>query len=249
MQTKKDEIIKTLTTSEEILKSTGMYINKPVCKKWMEDFVDEDTGNVVSIERNSVLYDKGTLINPGLTPELLFYFQSNEFTEIEVSNQKREAYEVSTGEKSYLATVQIGKKKKKFLYKSVNIHLAIEGLKDFIELNFNGPYAVISIKQFQISIILDDTLQSLKEATEEEENIEDDKFYQISVAAIFENAFVDYNVTATVKSRSLERALILFESKLKENYKDEKFSVKLEEAKIIKVDYLIDDEFMSAYKE
>jgi DNA-directed RNA polymerase subunit beta len=31
-------------------------------KSWVEDFVDEDTGEVVSIERNEVIIDRETVI-------------------------------------------------------------------------------------------------------------------------------------------------------------------------------------------
>ena len=33
-------------------------------KTWIEDFVDEDTGEVVSIERNDVVIDRETVIEP-----------------------------------------------------------------------------------------------------------------------------------------------------------------------------------------
>jgi DNA-directed RNA polymerase subunit beta len=33
-----------------------------VLKTWVEDFVDEDTGEVVSIERNEVIIDRETII-------------------------------------------------------------------------------------------------------------------------------------------------------------------------------------------
>ena len=35
-----------------------------VLKTWIEDFVDEDTGEVVSIERNEVVIDRETIIEP-----------------------------------------------------------------------------------------------------------------------------------------------------------------------------------------
>ena len=33
-----------------------------ILKTWIEDFVDEDTGEVVSIERNEVIIDRETII-------------------------------------------------------------------------------------------------------------------------------------------------------------------------------------------
>ncbi len=33
-------------------------------KSWIEDFVDEDTGEVVSIERNEIIVDRETVLEP-----------------------------------------------------------------------------------------------------------------------------------------------------------------------------------------
>jgi DNA-directed RNA polymerase subunit beta len=34
-----------------------------VLKSWIEDFVDEDTGEVVTIERNEVIIDRETILD------------------------------------------------------------------------------------------------------------------------------------------------------------------------------------------
>ncbi|HWB63187.1 MAG TPA: DNA-directed RNA polymerase subunit beta, partial [Chitinophagales bacterium] len=44
-------------------KAIGRRLAARVLKTWMEDFVDEDTGEVVSIERNEVLLERDTLID------------------------------------------------------------------------------------------------------------------------------------------------------------------------------------------
>ncbi|MCB9189277.1 MAG: DNA-directed RNA polymerase subunit beta [Flavobacteriales bacterium] len=45
-----------------IKKAVGRKLAARVLKTWVEDFVDEDTGEVVSIERNEVLIDRETVI-------------------------------------------------------------------------------------------------------------------------------------------------------------------------------------------
>ena len=40
----------------------GRKLAARVLKSWVEDFVDEDTGEVVSIERNEVLLDRETVL-------------------------------------------------------------------------------------------------------------------------------------------------------------------------------------------
>ena len=42
-----------------------------VLKSWVEDFVDEDTGEVVSIERNEVLFDRETVITADIIQDII----------------------------------------------------------------------------------------------------------------------------------------------------------------------------------
>ncbi len=44
-------------------KMLNMYLAKRVLKTWEESFIDEDTGETVTIERNEILFDRGTLID------------------------------------------------------------------------------------------------------------------------------------------------------------------------------------------
>ncbi len=47
-----------------VKKVVGRKLAARVLKTWVEDFVDEDTGEVVSIERNEVIIDRETVIEP-----------------------------------------------------------------------------------------------------------------------------------------------------------------------------------------
>ena len=49
-------------TKANLKKISGRKLAARVLKSWVEDFVDEDTGEVVSIERNEVLIDRETII-------------------------------------------------------------------------------------------------------------------------------------------------------------------------------------------
>ena len=50
-------------TKVNLKKLTGRKLAARVLKTWIEDFVDEDTGEVVSIERNEVILDRETIIS------------------------------------------------------------------------------------------------------------------------------------------------------------------------------------------
>ncbi len=65
------EILEIFNLAEEhkvsktnIKKLVGRKLAARVLKTWVEDFVDEDTGEVVSIERNEVILDRETTIEP-----------------------------------------------------------------------------------------------------------------------------------------------------------------------------------------
>ncbi|PHR32172.1 MAG: DNA-directed RNA polymerase subunit beta [Fluviicola sp.] len=49
-------------TKANLKKALGRKLAARVLKSWVEDFVDEDTGEVVSIERNEVLLDRETIL-------------------------------------------------------------------------------------------------------------------------------------------------------------------------------------------
>ena len=50
------------TTKANLKKAIGRKLAARVLKTWVEDFVDEDTGEVVSIERNEVILDRETVL-------------------------------------------------------------------------------------------------------------------------------------------------------------------------------------------
>ena len=52
-------------------KAVGRKLAARVLKTWIEDFVDEDTGEVVSIERNDVIIDRETVIEESHIEEIL----------------------------------------------------------------------------------------------------------------------------------------------------------------------------------
>ncbi|MBR3831453.1 MAG: DNA-directed RNA polymerase subunit beta [Muribaculaceae bacterium] len=58
-------------TKTNLKKAVGRKLAARVLKTWVEDFVDEDTGEVVSIERNDVVIDRETVLEEDLIDEIL----------------------------------------------------------------------------------------------------------------------------------------------------------------------------------
>ncbi len=58
-------------TKANLKKVVGRKLAARVLKTWVEDFVDEDTGEVVSIERNEVIIDRETVLEENHIDEIL----------------------------------------------------------------------------------------------------------------------------------------------------------------------------------
>jgi DNA-directed RNA polymerase subunit beta len=58
-------------TKTGLKKLIGRRLAARVLRSWIEDFVDEDTGEVVSIERNEVVIERDTVIEEEHIEEIL----------------------------------------------------------------------------------------------------------------------------------------------------------------------------------
>lgn len=95
----------------------GKYLYEAAVKKWTEDFMDDDTKKIVSVERTEVIMERGTYIDQDVLQQLTFSIQAQEIEKVKVCNEviiKREmatknAYEVAmTGSCGGSARVWVG---------------------------------------------------------------------------------------------------------------------------------------------
>lgn len=226
-------------------KMLNMYLAKRVLKTWTEDFVDESTGKVVSIERNEVLFERGILIDQDVLTQIRFCMEADGIKEVEVSNQKRMAFENENKcLYPYIAQAQIGDKKYKFLLYATGLDNVIAILKDYIELNYQSGFTLTMAKEFDSCIILTDNLKERKvdsaseaylkneisseeyldamdsENTENEEPKPDEKkFYQIGTKVVFDDE-EERIQTFVVHTFSVDRAMMLITHWIK-NKEDE----------------------------
>ena len=128
VETRKTEVRFTTSDPKEML---NKYLVKDVHKTWKEDFLD-DTGTVVQIDRNSLLFTRGTVITQDVLAKIRFHMDAGEIKEVEVSNQQRVAFELkNTLPQSYMAQVLVGDRKMKFLLHATGVQCAIDVLKDY----------------------------------------------------------------------------------------------------------------------
>lgn len=191
IQTRKDEIRYKTNDQRRMI---GKYLAKNAVKTWTEDFIDESTGEIVSVERNEILIESGKYIDADLASKIAFYIQCKELAEVEVSNQRRLA-KVLKGTNLYpfKVTAVIDGKKHNFILQAQDATKAIEVATDYIELTFSQGFYITGVKWLDNVVILNDRLRSSVEATEganeagqeadnSEEKRDDTKYYKVEAA-------------------------------------------------------------------
>lgn len=219
------------------LKMLNMFLPNRLLRTWKEDFVNEETNEVTTIERNEVILERGTILDQEAISLIKFHMEAKDITEVEVSNQRRMAYEVENNcIYPFEAQAMVGDKKIKFLLHANNIDRASLVMKDFIELNYRDPFWLVQVKQFTPCVILTDTLKQLKqdavqtdmfEESEEEESEDeltdkDKKFYQIETKIECEDADGKWEVSQefVIHTFDTPRAMILINRYLQEKEKE-----------------------------
>ena len=220
-------------------KMLNMYLAKGVYKTWNEDFIDEDTQETITIERNELLFTCGTLIDQDTLAKIRFSMEADGIKEVEVSNQKRMAFENENKcLYPYIAQAQIGDKKYKFILYATGLENVIAILKDYIELNYQSGFTLTMAKEFDSCIILTDNLKERKvdsvseaylkdeisseeyldaidtEDTEKESKPSEKKFYQIETKVTFDDE-EERTQTFVVHTFNVDRAMMLISHWLK----------------------------------
>ena len=152
----------------------GKYVAQTVSRKWNEDFVDEETGEVASIGRSEWVASRGAWIDQDLLSKITFHLQAGDIQEVEVSNQKRDAYlSISPYLSMWVVTAGIDSKNVKFLLYANSITMAIKILEDYVELHYSGGFTLVGAKHHSATAFIKDGLSA--EEQEQGENPEEDQ--------------------------------------------------------------------------
>ena len=155
VKTRKDEIRFKTDNPKRLL---HMFICAPVLKKWYENFVDGD-GKNVAVERQEILFEKGTYIDLDVLQRIQFSQQAGECSEIEVSNQRREAWELeNTHLFPYSAKAKVLDKKYHFILYATSIRNVLDIMNDYLELNYSEGFTITNVQEMDQCIILTDEL-------------------------------------------------------------------------------------------
>lgn len=188
MQTRKDEV---RFRTSDVRRIIGKYLASHALKSWKEDFLDESTGEVVTIERNEILFERGKYIDNDLATQINFHIQCGDIEDVEVSNQRRLAIlNKRTMLYPFKITALIGNKRHSFILQAQDVTKAIEVATDYIELNFTQSFDITGVKLMNEVVILNERLRKFVEAQEGandageeadngEDQRDDTKYYKI----------------------------------------------------------------------
>lgn len=147
-------------TTSDPARMLNKYLVHDLMRKWTEEFLDEDTGTVVPVERSETLYTAGTLITQDVLAAIRFHMEAGDIQEVEVSNQQRMGFEYkSTYPHTWTVQAEVGDRKQKFLLHATGLQNALEAVKDYAELHYKGGFTFTAAKKFDVAVVLVDTLK------------------------------------------------------------------------------------------
>lgn len=154
--TRKDEIRYITSNPKKML---GRFIARDVIKTYKEDFVDQSTGQVVSVDRNEVLFTKGTYIDQDILAQIRFNLEAGDIKEIDVSNQNRKgALLINNSFNLYKGVANIIDKKHSFLLYANSVLNANIILTDYIELHYKGGFYLVKIEEIDTCYVIVDNI-------------------------------------------------------------------------------------------
>lgn len=238
LETKFNELVVRTAVLEEM---RGKYFAERLLRSWYEDFVDEDSGNIVPIQRNEILFNRGVLINDDVLSQLNFYLQSGDVQDVLVSNQKRSGISVKSSTSVYCATVYDCKKRNYYLYAN-SVDLALKIITDFLEQKVEGSFSVLGIKEVGYSNLI----------PLDEENDDDRDFYKVEIELAYEEdePFKQVFILQASNAEEAKESIIKFVSlKMIEEKREKPFETTIVSAKTIPCNNIVDYHFVKEYFE
>ncbi|MEN5308783.1 hypothetical protein ABE425_14800 [Chryseobacterium cucumeris] len=218
----------------------NMYTAERVVRRWNEDFTDEETGEVVSVERKEIILDRGVLLDNITLQTIHFHISNGDISEVLVSDQKRDGMFTDGFTTTWISTAVIGGKKKNIYLYANSPKTALEITTDYIEQQYPGSFQIVTVKESDGTTLI----TNLTQETEGEL-----KYYKIVVEIQKED--VSYNNSFIVRALNAENGKSIIEAFLKAMQEKKKEDIELfltiESAKVIPCEAVIDVSFCKEY--
>ncbi|MBE7691169.1 hypothetical protein [Tenacibaculum piscium] len=247
-QTKLEEVI--IETSS-ISEMKDKYLSEILLRTWNEEFVDESTGEIICMERNEIVFEKGTYLSNDNLSQINFLIQSGDLKSVSVSNQKREAEHADGVKSVWIVSALINNKKKAnyYLYAD-SVQMAIIIAIDYLEQNHSTTFKLVNVKKESFFTLLSISDEDEKKAIEDNKEL---FYYKIesSITDLKDN--YTYEQVFLLKASNAEDAkvkIIKYLDLLRhEDSVTAPFEVKTLLAKTINCNNVIDKSFSESYFE
>ena len=259
---KRPQDIVTFRTSDPE-KMLGNYLPNAVYKYWTEDFTDEDTGEVVSIQRKTLLIERGEITQNKLQ-QILFCIQAGDIDEVEVCKENIREIElcISPHLTDYMVEFREmgGLVKHRYVVKAQNIPQAIRIAAEFGQMyrGFAGLMITSRVVRQEERFVPDDypcIPEGFRTPAYEDKNR-----FKVQVRTEYIDAGklrkfdTDYVIVADEVGEAKERVAVLLELLKAKREKDGNFVDKdvketIRKAAPFEVDCVVPKEFSDLYHE
>lgn len=170
IKTRFEELVFPTSDPDEM---TGRYLAADAVREWPESFLDEDSGEVVSVNRHEIIMARGTFLSPDEVSSLMFYIQCGEIKTVSVSNVKRCGACIEVGKNTiWKITISGGgcNKKRKYILYAQSLDQALTIGRDYLEQTLRGAFKIEAAKSYTSCIVIpEDNMK--KAAVDSEGNI------------------------------------------------------------------------------
>ena len=157
----------------------GYYTAEDVRRKWTEEFVDEDKGEVVPYTRSELVVERGTYIDADVASKLAFHIQAGDLDGVEVTDVRRSAHLMQTnGFNPWKVSFTIGTKSASLILYAKSLDDASAIAKEYIERRCEGGYVLGAVQSFKDCIVIEKEFSD-DEKKDEEGNPIERSFYQL----------------------------------------------------------------------
>ncbi len=131
---------------EDPKQMVGKMTAETVSRKWKEDFVDKDTGEIATVERTEFVIANHHILTKEDVAKIQFHQQSGEIKDVLVTNQDRPFLYIKCGYMFEVVLKLMEGGKKRLLIQSKGLNMALAIAADWGEQVAGGDFYITSIK-------------------------------------------------------------------------------------------------------
>lgn len=223
------------------------YLVKPLKRTWTEDFIDEDTGETVSIERNELVAEAGQ-ITQNVLQQITFALQAGDIKEVEYCcHDLGDVTFISSGRTYLVEYIENYDNHRKCLVFAKGTEQAVQIIADYLSVNFGFMFncEAVSIKTVFARFIPDN--DECIPVDEQTGFSEDKDYYKVNVKFIdLDGDYTrDYIITADEVGKAKNRV----EKFINYMSREKPLHFNIRKAMPYEIDYVVPFEYCKMYLE